>query len=184
MIKVIMGASASGKDYIQNLLIKYYGFNPIISTTSRPIRDGEVNGKDYHFVDKTTFLDMIRLDELIEYRTYNTLVDNIPDTWYYGLNKQQFDDDKNYVVILDVQGCRDFINYVGEDNVEVYYICCNYMIRTERAMNRGGFNLAEWNRRLEDDARVFSKDNMVGINYKKVMNQFNDINNVIKEIMK
>ena len=183
MIKVIMGASASGKNYIEERLVKNYGYNRILSTTSRPMRDGEVEGREYYFVDKTTFLDMIRLGELIEYRTYHTLVDNIPDTWYYGLSKQQFDDDKNYVVILDVQGCRDFIDYVGEDNVEVYYIYCNYMIRTERAMSRGGFNLAEWNRRLGDDAKVFSKDNMVGIDYKRIVNQNKSIDEVIKEIM-
>jgi guanylate kinase len=147
------------------------------------MRQGEVEGREYYFVDKSTFLDMIRLGELIEYRTYNTLVDNIPDTWYYGLTKQPFDSSKNYVVILDVQGCRDFINYVGEDNVEVYYIYCNDMIRTERAKARGSFNQVEWDRRLEDDARVFSKDNMVGINYNKVINQHRDINEVVKEIV-
>ena len=183
MIKVLMSPSSAGKDYIQSLMIKDYGFNPIISTTSRPMRQGEVEGREYYFVDKSTFLDMIRLGELIEYRTYNTLVDNIPDTWYYGLSKQQFDKNKNYVVILDVQGCRDFINYVGEDNVEVYYIYCNDMIRTERAKARGSFNQVEWDRRLEDDARVFSKDNMVGINYKRVVNQHRDINEVVKEIV-
>jgi hypothetical protein len=57
------------------------------------------------------------------------------------------------------------------------------MIRTERAKARGSFNQVEWDRRLEDDARVFSKDNMVGINYKRVVNQHRDINEVVKEIV-
>ena len=45
MIKVLMSPSSAGKDYIQSLMIKDYRFNPIISTTSRPMRQGEVEGR-------------------------------------------------------------------------------------------------------------------------------------------
>lgn len=183
MIYVIIGASGVGKDYIQNILINDYGFSPIISTTTRPMRDGEVEGREYYYVDKNIFLYLIENDKLIEYRTYNTLLDGKPDTWYYGLTKQPFDSSKDYVVILDVQGCRDFINYVGEENVKVFYIDCPSEIRTIRAKARGGYNQQEWLRRLVDDQYVFSEKNMNGIDYKTVNNYNRDIDDVIKEII-
>jgi guanylate kinase len=37
-----------------------------VSTTTRNPRQGEVNGKDYHFVDRDTFIDMIHNDEFYE----------------------------------------------------------------------------------------------------------------------
>jgi len=183
MIKVLMSPSANGKDYIQSILINKNGFNPIVSTTTRPMRQGEIEGREYYYVDKSKFVDMINNDELIEYRTYNTLLNGVPDTWYYGLTKQPFDSSKDYVVILDVQGCKDFIDYVGEDSVEVYYIYCPNNIRTQRAMQRGSFDLTEWNRRLLSDAEVFSVDNMKDINYKTVDNYNRNITDVIKEII-
>lgn len=183
MITILMGASASGKNYIEAKLVEDYGYNRIVSTTTRPMRDGEKNGREYFFVPKQAFLDMIEEDDLIEYREYHTTVEGIADTWYYGLTKDLYFSDVNYVVILDVQGTRDFIKYVGKDNVKVYYIYCEDYVRTERAMSRGSFDLTEWNRRLEDDVKVFSEENMIDIDYKIVINEGRDINDVIGEIL-
>jgi guanylate kinase len=49
---VIVGKSASGKDTILNSLIDKGIGNKIISHTSRPIREGEVDGFSYYFMDK------------------------------------------------------------------------------------------------------------------------------------
>ena len=183
MIKILMASSSAGKDYILKRMVNDYGIIPIISHTSRPMRINESNGREYYFISTYEFAQMIYENNLIEYRTYNTLVNDIPEVWYYGIAKQPFDSSKDYVVILDVQGCREFINYIGEDNVKVYYIYCDSHIRTERAKSRGGFDDYEWMRRLEDDAKVFSEENMRGIKYKTVINQYRNIDDVVKEIM-
>ncbi len=47
---------------------------------------------------------MIENDEFLEYRTYNTLVENIPDIWYYGVNKKAVKENSAYVVVLDKLG--------------------------------------------------------------------------------
>ena len=48
----LTGKSCAGKDSIYNILIKdeELGLRPIIRYTTRPIRDGEVDGVTYHFV--------------------------------------------------------------------------------------------------------------------------------------
>ena len=140
MFVILCGKSGSGKDAICKKLIED-GYTPIISTTSRPKRDGEVDGVDYNFVDKDTFLQFIEHDFLIEYRSYNTLVDNVPDTWYYGILKQEFDQlGKNYVVILDIDGTREFKDYIertkGPDHCKVFYIFASDDVRKLRAVNK------------------------------------------------
>ena len=163
---ILISPSGCGKDYVVNKLVSDYNFKPLISHTSRPKRPSEINHVSYHFVSTNEFLSMISNDELIEYRTYNTLVDNVPDIWYYGLSKNTIDDlnpNTNYVTIFDVQGAKDFIEYYGRDNCYVCMLNCDDKIREERAKLRGGFNQQEWDRRLEDDLVVFSEDNTKGL---------------------
>ena len=161
-ILILISASSSGKNYVFDCLIYNYNFKPLISHTTRPMRPNETNGRDYHFVSDSQFKELIDNDLLVEYRTYNTLVSNIPAIWYYGLSKQTIDDlnpNTNYVTIFDVQGAKDFIEYYGRDNCYVCMIKCDDKIREERAKLRGGFSQEEWDRRLADDLVVFSDDN-------------------------
>lgn len=163
---IMLSKSSCGKDYVVNKLVSDYNFKPLISHTSRPKRPSEINHTSYHFVSTNEFLSMISNDELIEYRTYNTLVDNVPDIWYYGLSKQTIDDlnhSTNYVTIFDVQGAKDFIEYYGRDNCYVCMIKCDDKIREERAKLRGGFSHEEWLRRKDDDCIVFSEENTKGL---------------------
>ena len=73
MIITILGKSSSGKDTAARILEKDYGYNFVVSTTTRPIRDGESERNPYNFVSDSTFKDLIKDDELIEYREYNTI---------------------------------------------------------------------------------------------------------------
>ena len=45
---VLCGYSGSGKTTIANVLQEKYGYHRIITYTTRPKREQEVNGKDYH----------------------------------------------------------------------------------------------------------------------------------------
>jgi guanylate kinase len=154
MITILCGKSASGKDTLLKELVKD-GFEPIVSYTSRPMREGEKDGREYHFTDRETFEQMIKDDKLIEYRTYDTLVGNVPDTWYYGMAKQEFDKGKDYVVVLDLDGAENFIGYAGKENCLVCYINAYDSNRTARAMQRGSFDETEWKRRMKADDADF-----------------------------
>ena len=162
-VTILCGASSCGKDYILNYLKLIFGFVPLVSHTTRIKRPNETNGIDYYFVSNDEFKQMLEGDRFIEYRTYNTLVNNIPAIWYYGLSKCPLDSDKQHVVILDIQGTIDFIDWYGKEYCNVVLIKCDDEIRRERAKLRGGYDEFEFNRRLDSDRQVFSVDNMLGL---------------------
>ena len=80
-ILILNGKSSSGKDSILRKLVSDYDYLPIISVTSRPMRISEKDGTDYLFETKENFLKLIKNDRLIEYRTYNTLLNGVEDVW-------------------------------------------------------------------------------------------------------
>lgn len=158
MSKIIClcGFSSSGKDLIAKELSNRHNFKPIVSTTSRPIRKTENNGVDYYFITKEQFQVLIASNSLIEYRTYNTLVNSIPDTWYYGVTKGSVDLSKNeYVVVLDIEGLRGFKKEFG-DNVISFFINVDYETRKARCMGRGDYDECEFERRAKDDTEKFT----------------------------
>lgn len=72
LLLIVTGSTASGKDAIvRKLLAKYPSFSKITTTTSRTPRDGEINGKDYYFVSKEKFLDMIQEGKFLETVEYS-----------------------------------------------------------------------------------------------------------------
>ena len=100
-IVVICGFSASGKDSITKYISDNYKYEMVISTTSRPMRPNESENNPYHFISKKQFEDMITQNEFIECRKYNTLVNSIPDLWFYGVHKDSIDLSKhNYIVVF------------------------------------------------------------------------------------
>ena len=153
MIYILLGKSAAGKDTLLRLMQQTGQFKPIVSTTSRPIRENEIPDVDYHFVSKQEFLNMIDNHKLIEYRKYDTLVGGNPDTWYYGTSRDAVNTKgkENYVAVLDPSGAKTFKEKLGEDACTTIYLTASKKIRTERARKRGSFDETEWNRRLEDD---------------------------------
>ena len=102
LLIVISGPSGVGKDTVLHLM-KERGnqlFHFVVTATTRPIREGEVHGKDYFFVTSDEFAQMIEKDDLLEYAiVYND---------YKGIPKHQVRDalasGKDVIMRLDVQG--------------------------------------------------------------------------------
>lgn len=68
MLVVLTGPASSGKDTIvSNLLAKYPKLSRVITTTTRLKRPNEVEDKDFHFVTKVKFEEMINNGEFLEY---------------------------------------------------------------------------------------------------------------------
>ncbi|KRP92251.1 MULTISPECIES: guanylate kinase [Bradyrhizobium] len=67
---VLSSPSGAGKTTLSRMLIdRMPGLKMSVSATTRAMRPGEVNGKDYTFVDKATFDAMVKADELLEWAT-------------------------------------------------------------------------------------------------------------------
>jgi guanylate kinase len=67
---VLSSPSGAGKTTLSRLLIeRVEGLSLSVSATTRPMRPGEVDGRDYAFVDKATFEIMVKRDELLEWAT-------------------------------------------------------------------------------------------------------------------
>lgn len=101
LLIVISGASGVGKDtLLQRLQERKSEFHFVVTTTTRPPRQGEIHGEDYFFVSHDEFAEMINNDDLLEYAiVYND---------YKGIPKQQVRDalasGKDVIMRIDVQG--------------------------------------------------------------------------------
>lgn len=154
---VLVGKSSSGKDTIQKELCEKHGFTGLVSTTTRPKRSNEEDGKAYFFKTKEEYEKLLADNEMIESRLYHAKQGD----WYYGLSKKAFDiDADNIVVVLELMGLNELKKYLinkPEYNITSFYISASDFVRKERAIQRdSNFNLAEWDRRMVTDALDFS----------------------------
>ena len=94
---VISGASGVGKSTVlAKVMSERADLRFSVSATTRSPRAGEVDGKDYYFVTKDKFLDMIEKHEFLEYDAH---MDN-----YYGTPKAQLEEKlQTGSVILDIE---------------------------------------------------------------------------------
>ncbi len=102
-ILVLSGPSGAGKSTIISKASKDIGdYYFSISTTTRQPRKGEIDGKDYYFVDKNTFEDGIRAGDFLEFAEVHNN--------YYGTSLKPVREalDKGILVIfdIDIQGHR------------------------------------------------------------------------------
>jgi guanylate kinase len=158
-IIVLAGFSGAGKDALTKYISENYNYSMVISHTSRPMRPNESECNPYYFISRNQFEQMIKNDDFIECRKYNTLMNNVSDIWYYGVHKDSIDLSKHsYIVVLDMLGLKEFKKHFG-DNVMSFFIDVNEPERKRRAMSsRKDFDLTEWDRRYADDMKQFPEE--------------------------
>lgn len=86
---ILVGRACSGKDFMRQKFIKR-GYSPSISYTTRPVRDGEVEGLDYFFVNRELFEKAIKEGYFYEYVEFNG--------WYYGTTVPSFHNDEVFIM--------------------------------------------------------------------------------------
>lgn len=145
---VIIGASASGKTEISKILQNNFNYKKCITTTTRPMRTGEVNDVDYHFIQKENFIERISNNEFVEYAIYN---DN-----YYGINKK--DISNNLIVVVEPQGANSLVDEMAND-IFIVYIETSKDLRKMRMIDRGD-KLELIEKRLFLDEEVFKIENI------------------------
>lgn len=133
LIMVISGPSGVGKDaVIKRLREIRASIHFVVTATSRAMRPGEVNGKDYFFVSKEEFLSMIDRDELLEYAlVYGD---------YKGIPKQQIRDfmakGNDIVLRVDIQGAKTLKKILGNSAVFVFLAAESESALVQRLIGR------------------------------------------------
>jgi guanylate kinase len=148
---IIVGRSGTGK----SSLVRYYGERNhsakiIVTTTTRPMRDGEVDGVHYNFKTKEEFEKMIAEDNFIEYTQYNGN--------YYGTSKDEFDSTRTNIIVLELNGLLKIKELMSDKFIiHVIKLDAPDHIILERLLQRN-ISVEEIARRFRDDKVKFEED--------------------------
>lgn len=141
---VLAGPGGCGKNFAKDLLVRS-GFKYGPSYTSRAIREGEVNGEDYHFITTEEFQRMVDRDEFYEYVQFGDK--------FYGTTKKQFYEDCNlFIMTADGVG---LIEDEDRENTIVIYFDISQEILQKRLKGRGDSD-EKVAARVEEDWELFA----------------------------
>ena len=109
----IMGKSASGKDTIYQRLLRNpeFSLERLVIYTTRPIRDGELDGREYHFVTEEDFQKLKAEGKIIEDRGYETVY----GLWRYFTADNMNLEEKSYLGIGTLESYEKLKAYYGEE---------------------------------------------------------------------
>lgn len=149
-IVALMGEAGSGKDTILHRIMEKYPsyFNEIISCTTRPPRQGEKEGVNYHFLSVEDFIRKILNGDMLEATEFNG--------WHYGTDSQSLTIDKINTGIFNPEGVRCLQE---DENIELYvfYVRAAGKQRLLRQLNREeNPDVDEIIRRYKADTEDFS----------------------------
>ncbi len=119
LLFVLSSPSGAGKTTISRaLLARNANLNVSVSVTTRPPRPGEVDGKDYHFISKDKFDEMVKNDELLEHaKVFRN---------YYGTPlepvKQALENSQDIIFDIDWQGTQQLKQKLDDDIVTVFIL--------------------------------------------------------------
>ena len=161
----IMGKSSSGKDSIYRQLEgdQELGLKRLVIYTTRPIRDGEVNGREYFFADENKLKEFRRNGKLIEARTYQTVYG--PWTYFTADDGQVSVGNDSYLGIATLESFVRLREYYGNEVMWPVYIEVEDGERLERALAREKTQevpkYEEMCRRFLADQNDFSEENIL-----------------------
>ena len=188
----IMGKSASGKDTIFKKLTQDKNLNlkRVVSYTTRPMREGEQEGVEYHFVTTKRLEELQKEGKVIERRDYST----IHGIWsYFTVDDGQvnFSLNQDSIIIGTLESYQKIRTYFGKANVIPLYIHVEDGLRLERALERErqqeepGY--AEMCRRFLADAQDFSEEKMAACEIDRIYENIDIeqcLNDIRKDILK
>ena len=182
----IMGKSSSGKDSIYRQLEENQelGLKRLVIYTTRPIRDGEKNGREYFFTDKNKLKEFRRNGKLIEARTYQTVYG--PWTYFTADDGQVSVGNDSYLGIGTLESYMRLREYYGNEVIWPVYIEVEDGERLERALAREKTQevpkYEEMCRRFLADQNDFSEENILKAGIWKRFRNHN-LDECVKEIV-
>lgn len=163
-IYCLLGKSSSGKDTLFKMLLEESGLSlkTIVPYTTRPIRVGEQEGVEYHFVTEETQKKLEAEGKIIELRAYDTIC----GVWkYFTVDDGQIDlATDNYLVIGTLKSYVKMRDYFGAEKLVPLYVEVEDGERLLRALTRERAqkepNYAELCRRFLADSVDFSAERL------------------------
>ena len=163
-IYCLMGKSSTGKDTIYKELLQdeSLSLKKIILYTTRPIREGEVEGVEYFFCKEEDVQALEAAGKIIELRAYNT----VHGIWkYFTVNDEQFDLEKGSCLMIGtLEAYLQIRDYFGKEKVVPIYIEVEDGERLSRALGREKLQkepkYEEMCRRFLADAADFSEEKL------------------------
>lgn len=165
MIEII-GKNGAGKSYLANKLY-HLGFERNVGYTTRPMRDGEIDGVDYFFITREKFEEYIANNDFVEYKIRNG--------FYYGILKNNITSNTIFVS-GDTKKIEELTGY----NILKLYVDCDLSTRYSRVLTRNDTTKNVFNRFHTENFSYLSDFNAIFID-----NSFNgnvsldDIINII-----
>ncbi|MFR8170265.1 MAG: guanylate kinase [Marvinbryantia sp.] len=160
----IMGKSSTGKDTIFKDVSEReeLGLRNLVMYTTRPIREKETDGVEYHFVTEDEADELQRQGKIIELRAYHT----VHGIWkYFTVDDEHTDlEHYDYIAIGTLESYVKLKEYYGDGKVIPIYIEVDDGNRLERALKRErkpqNRKFEEMCRRFLADAEDFSEENL------------------------
>lgn len=144
----IIGEAGCGKDTLMKECLKRIkNLNPIISYTTRPMRENEKEGIDYYFIDNETFSKKLDDFEIIEATVFND--------WCYGVGVNTLSKDKFNIGVFNPEGIEHLLEF---QDIELYpiYLAVTPKNRLMRQLKReDNPNVDEIIRRYNTDKKDF-----------------------------
>lgn len=157
----LVGKSGAGKDYIMHQMAEEKGWRIIVSSTTRPKRDYETEGVDYHFLTEKEF----SAARFLETASFNG--------WHYGTRYEDLDPTRTNIGVFNPTGLKSL---AAHDDIElsIIYVKASDKTRLLRQLNREEEpNVHEIVRRFYTDEADFQDDKSfisLGNSYHEVWN--------------
>ena len=131
MIKIIaiIGEAGSGKDYLTKQLVKQYPllFHEIVSCTTRPKRENEIDGVDYYFLSPEYFAQYKETKRMLETSEFRG--------WYYGTLLNSLSETKINLGVFNPEGAANILKQPGIETI-VFRLIVPAKIRLIRQLTR------------------------------------------------
>ncbi|MCR4781699.1 MAG: guanylate kinase [Lachnospiraceae bacterium] len=181
-VYLMMGKSSSGKDSIYREVLRnnHIGLKPVISYTTRPIRENEKNGKQYFFVSEAERDRLMAEGKVLEIRNYNTAM----GLWsYFTVDDEYWEEDSPHIMIGTLDTYESLKKNCTDCEIIPIYIEVEDGERLFRALRREQKEkkpkYVEMCRRFIADTNDFSEERLREL---KIENRFD--NAVFKETVK
>lgn len=128
-IIALIGESGSGKDCLMQGVLSAAPnkFHEIISCTTRPPREGEIDGKNYFFLSDKEFAAKVQGGEMLEYTEFNN--------WHYGTMKESLSAEKVNIGVFNPAGICALIEH-SDIELTIIRVCASAKERLLRQLNR------------------------------------------------
>ena len=165
LIYVLIGKSSTGKDRMYRDLLAdgSLGLKRVVLYTTRPMREGEEDGRQYHFIDEAAYQKWHEEGRIVEERTYETMA----GPWrYFTADDGQIDlAASDYLMIGTPVSAVSLRSYYGDEHVKPLYIDTDDGVRLERALkrerNQEHPRYDEMCRRFLADMKDFSEEELI-----------------------